>query len=525
MREFRKLLIKYPDLTVFLPLIYFASLLILYFFKRTNVYFSVDPESQFYSNALLILTGHHTAFIDHPGTMFQVWLAFLMAPFRLDFIISHTHESFIIWWLKNADIIWGIYRFFNVILYLFGFIFILKSARKLTESGLVVIGTFLFIIAQSFFNVNDVWYLRFGTESMIFIILGIWLYLAVKLSMGELDEKYIWFLPFLAGLGLANRSHFLALPIASLIFILNNKRYRKDFETTIASLYAIFAVIISGFIMGTIPGIPRYYAFFNYMGSLIFHTGTHGSGSATVFNPDLYFQSFLTHLRDDPLQTAAIAVLPVVYYFFPENRLKNITLKRLYISLFTGGLVAFLVASKYPEVHYEFINYSIFAFLISLSLYLIPKSLDKYLTIFMMILLIIVSGLQFNAYASYFDVANRTGDFITKYRNPSAETIWTYSSPSREYGLIMGNIFSGQYGQELSELYPRAVNMDGTPKIIYDFFGKTYDKRQFCWQSAFIPGFMLGEFTSEYGHPDELTVVSSPDKDLYFIRRLTCKIA
>lgn len=354
----------------------------------TGVFYSIDPEVMYVSNALSYIKTHQIQYIDHPGTPTILALAYLLWPGRIYAkLIAQT--PFVLWALKNYDLVFFYLRLgqgmiFGVTIWIF-----LKVTRTITHSHLAVL--FAWLVLLIFSPV-----LRLGSgitpETWSFLLISIWLWPLTKF-LTKPGVEMIPVLGLISGLAVANKFTNLFLVPASVILALTLKSllWRQRLANSLIALLAA----IAGFVMGTWPIRDKYRLLADWVMKVATSTGIHAGGEKALLNLPTHWQSILTVHRQEPWMTVGIVLIIII----------SITQRRLRVlaSVFMIGVIVF---AKYPLGYYQLANYTILMFLLTVLLSRLPKT---FITALILVLL--------------FSVRSSISDYLTSISSAIAKTV------------------------------------------------------------------------------------------------------
>ena len=188
-----------------------------------------------------------------------------------------------------------------------------------------------------------------GPESLLVVIsIGFATTVLVFLEGGT--EKRYTFFAVLFGIlsGIAIATKLSALPLMIVPLVLLSGRYK------------LLCLMITGiaFLGATLPVLPRYRYFINWIYGIATHTGRHGTGDKGLIDPTKYLKDLYWLALEEKFFSVILLVsmLVLAWWFLTHRSLplsqssKDLPKSLLAISL--GELLQLLIVAKHPAVHY-----------------------------------------------------------------------------------------------------------------------------------------------------------------------------
>lgn len=373
--------------------------LLLYGMDKTFFY-GIDPDVVYVTNALLYTKYAIITYADHPGTPTIMLLYYLFIPLRA--IAKYIlHTNFIHWSFDNFSFLTFYLRTSELALFVGSIFVFLKSVFKISKSREVLTFSWLSVLLM----VGLTWGIRVVPENLSFFLTSLWL-----LIFSAFLKRRNYFLNLLlvivSGLATANKftSIFLAVPAIFLpIYI---KRLKLDqkfvrFELNIP-------VFFGSFYLGVLPIAKNLLFIKNWAISLFLHTGTHGTGSESIFNASAYFSSMGSLLRGQHFQVVFIGFTLFLALWLIAKKIVSYADPVAFLLLTT--LAGIIVFSKYPVAHYMFVNFILIVFCSAYFVSKLGRQFKKGLIVFLFILLL--ANIREFAMSTEKDLASKNNDSI-----------------------------------------------------------------------------------------------------------------
>jgi hypothetical protein len=467
---------KTPKLIPILSILTFAITAAAYLvFGKEGIFYALDPDIVYFTNALSWIKAHQIHYIDHPGTPSIFLLSQGLIPLRL-YVKLLTQQSFLSWVIENFSFMFIYARLFNSLILSLATYFFLKSVHISTKSHLITLLTWLVISTFSpFFFLGS----TISPEATSFLIVSIWIF------QYSLFEKYphglrLLLLSLTAGLAIANKfSNLFIAPITlALVFQFYSSQKHKKIKFAITNSI----VICSGFILGTWPIRSRYPQILSWVGRLATSSGIHGSGSKSIFNLNSYLQSFGSFINLEKNLVIALLLIMFILLIGLISRISHFTKQRS--ALLLGAGLGFLVFAKYPLSHYQLANLSIIIFILLGSL---PRR--KLFTLVLILLLIPGFIKNLTRYQSLISSAALKTVSLERYidSHPSKQaTAWEWGR-SHDFALLWGRAWSGGvYDQELTMQVPDLFELKTGFKYINTSYHDRLPVFDVCWDQLYI---------------------------------------
>lgn len=312
-----------------------------------SFYFSFDPDVVYTTNALLFAKTRIISYFDHPGTPSILLFSYLFIPLRL--IAKYVlHQGFIQWAFENYAFLTFYLRIFQLTVTGGALFLFLKLVDAMSKSKIIVIFAFLLIFSLGTFS----WAIAIGPEAFSLFLTTIWLIVFTKFLK---SPKYAIgiIMVLISGIALANKLTNLSLVIFAVLLPIFIQKM-----STVRKFIAIFVNLLL-FSISYAAGI--WYVLYNlkyiiaWGRSLFLHTEKYGGGAAKIFDWNSYSSSVGTLIQSSPVVFIFIVLaIVLVIGLMVGKRIK--TNDRAVIFLFSAGLIGFIVFSKYPTIHYNYVN-------------------------------------------------------------------------------------------------------------------------------------------------------------------------
>lgn len=462
-----------------------------------GVFYSIDPEVMYVSNALSYIKTHQIQYIDHPGTPTILTLAYLLWPWRIYAkLIAKT--PFILWSLKHYDLVFFYLRLWQGVVFGVAIWIFLKVVGSITHSLLTVL--FVWLALLIFSPV-----LRLGSgitpETLSFLIISIWLWTLTKF-LKRPGVDMIPVLGLISGLAVANKftNLFLVLASAILALTLASLSWRQRLANSLITLLTA----IAGFVMGTWPIRDKYRLLINWVIKVASSTGLHAGGEKAIFDLSTHWQSILAIHHQEPWMVVGITFIILISII--QRRL------RVLVSVFTIGVLVF---AKYPLSYYQLANYTALVFLLTVLL----SRLNKIFIAALILVLLLsirpsVSGYLASA-SSAITKAVVLETFIQKHPAQKA-TLWEWGRAKDP--AVLWSISSDWHGSVFAaekesmrlpfyELYPIPA------KKVFDL----------CWDQLYIQRISAKAFLDKYMGQSLNYQLIKGDDDMILIESSHCK--
>ncbi|MGB4206090.1 MAG: hypothetical protein WBJ84_10800 [Bacteroidales bacterium] len=445
--------------------------------------FAFDPEFSYLLSGILLGKGSFNLFIDHPGTPLIVFAAIVT---RIVYIFrsasSYTDDV-----LQNPDQYLSALNISMIILIsVVVFLVSLWIYRKTGNLPAAIFIQFSPFVAEYVFSVIE----RYMPEPW-FIALVVILCGTTLLDMygafdhGKAKNKRPLIYGIIIGAGISLKFTFFPFIIAPLFIIRGMKK----------KLFYLASAMIS-FLVFTFPLIKRGKVFFNWINSIVLHTGKHGSGKASVIDPQQFILNLKTIIQSEKhlVYAALIAIFILLCSLLPFIR-KRIANKR-YINALAGFLMAMIVGVLAISKHYEayyLIPYSLITvFLFYLSVNVIFEILQfrkrwaEAIIYGIIALVMLLNPKSLKQHEEYLEIRKQ----IRSHNKSVAEQVSTlpkadalvitadYWHIRKESGLMFGMLMTPaggkKFGKQLNSIYPDTYLFKEWEESFTSWFDKPY---------------------------------------------------
>lgn len=317
-----------------------------------SFFFHLDPDIVYTTNALLYTKFRIISYIDHPGTPTIVYLSYLFIPFRL-MAKYLAHQNFSDWSFNNFAFLVYYLRIFQLVLSGFSLFVFLKLIKNITNSKMFVVLGFCLAFSLAGFTSA----LSVAPEGFSLLLAAIWLTVFVKFAK---TEKYFpcAILAAISGFAFANKFTNLFLVLISVFLPVFVKRY--NLGKKIVMIEANAAIAIQAFLLGILPVINKLPSIINWGVGLFNHAGKYGYGTAAVFDQVTYLNSLSTLISGQPITYIFILLTFLLEVYLLLKKKLKVTDPVAFLGL--TAFLGILVFSKYPAIHYNYINILLMVF-------------------------------------------------------------------------------------------------------------------------------------------------------------------
>lgn len=345
---------------------------------KSSFYLSLDPDIVYLTNALLYTKSAVITYADHPGTPTIISLFTFFIPLRIYTKIL-LHQNFIDWAFNNFALLTYVSRSLMIFVFTVGVSIQTSLIHKEYKSPVLTIiaGLLLILFAGSNFA------LIISPENLSFLLTSVWLVVFVKFTRHKNFSLTI-LMNLVAGVIFANKFTSLFILIISLLltFTISNASVIKRIFYFLVNII----ISISSFFVGILPAIIRFDYMVNWAKALFNHTGKHGTGKTTFFEFYTYFDSLSKLVIDNWLLFALITLS--ISILISLVLMRKFKLDNCHFIVYIVSLLGIFIFAKYPVIHYNYVNITLFIFS---SIYFLSKTslnLSKYLSMFLMLLII-----------------------------------------------------------------------------------------------------------------------------------------
>ena len=428
---------------------------------------NLDPEYAYLFNSVNLLHLDIPGHYDHPGTTMQeLGAVVILARFVLMRVFEGT-PSLHLDVITNPE---AYLNWINIVLNLLigGSLFWFGKTlyRHTGKLWLALISqTVPFLFSASVLALTRV------TPEPLLIFVGLLISTLIIHEYYSADQFFnSWraniFLGLLLGFGVASKVTLLPL----LILLLASKNLRK---MMIGALSTGFS-----FVLFTIPILPKYLRFVNWLVDLLTHDGIYGGGEAGLPELAKLFDNLLVLLGSEVQYFLWMIILLVVLVGFrSKEKQKSWWLMFLLFLVMFGQAV---VTIKHPPAHYMIPAMSLFCLLPVLWVeFSFEKFSQSRLVLFLilgfsLISMSLVSGKEIQRIVTYNQGAAQIDQLIeTEYS--SCAVADRYRSSGLEFALSFGNDYSDDHNQvSLLSTYPSAITYDKWGKLFSQLWTKVF---------------------------------------------------
>lgn len=305
--------------------------------------FAIDPEFSYLYSGVLLAQGKINLFTDHPGTPLIV-LAAIMSR------IVHLFQSpgpFVEDVMQNPDIYLNAINLSMIVL--IAVVVFIAGWWMYRKTGNLAAVLFLQIspfVAEPVFSSLE----RYMPEPF-FIAVVIMLVAVIVMDIhGKLSERGFFtnravIYGLIIGYGISLKftfGPFLVIPL----FLLGG--FKKK-------LHYLAAMVIS-FIVFTFPLLKRGKAFYEWIKSIVMHSGKYGSGEANVLDPNQFFANMKSIYQSEKhlIYALALAVVVLIISLLPVyyRRIKNKSYLLALAAIGSAMVLGMLAISKHYAAYY-----------------------------------------------------------------------------------------------------------------------------------------------------------------------------
>jgi len=471
-----------PSLLAVLPvLVFYAGVLL----RNTNGSFSsfaIDPEFSYLYSGILLSQGKLNLFIDHPGTPLVVLAAVVSRIVHL----FRPQGSFVEDVLQNPDVYLGAINIAMIVL--IAVTLFLTGLWVYRKTGNLPAVLFLqaspFVVEAVFTSVE-----RYMPEpffiAVVLLLANVMMLDIYKTNHnGALLRKTYLLYGIIIGFGISLKitfGPFILVPFFMLIGFRNKLWYLL---TTLAA-----------FLVFTFPLLKRGEVFYEWIRSILVHSGKYGSGQANIVDPTLFMANLKSIIQSEIHLVYAIILATVVLIIallpFYRRRAKN----RKYIPALIGVTLALVIGILAISKHFAFyylIPYSLLTFFVFyLSVNVVLEAVGfrrKWLEflIYSVIVLVMVSRAESMPRFREFFLARKqkfdTRQMITRDVNAmNLQGALVLSADSwhikPESGLFFGLMMTPgggrrHFGQMLTDTYPDTYLFKENDKQFFNWFNQ-----------------------------------------------------
>ena len=243
---------------------------------NSNAGFGADPAYQYLFAGVDILLGHSPAHTDHPGTPLQTLIAGIIATTWLGLrTLGLTSVGLFDSVLRMPEVFLGATSIFLLTLTCLASFYLGRSIYKVTQDFSMALVCQVVPLLYPIVIPN----LVFPTPEALLISVSLTLIAVLaplSINCTNSNEPFkkstaCW-AGLLCGLGLATKLTF--APMLGLLLLFKRSQL----------IALAFCWVVTSWLVGVLPIIPRLTGMFRWFYSLLTHSGIHGAGSATVFD-------------------------------------------------------------------------------------------------------------------------------------------------------------------------------------------------------------------------------------------------
>ncbi len=246
-----------------------------------------DPPYNYIFNAYQIVKGHSPTEVGHPGTPLQVFIAFTIWIFNLGRSSADAVNQALI----NPEFyLWAVFIFLVLAAFVTSSLLAYFVYRKTNDKLAAILSQvpgLSFLIMPCFdngsFPVLPV-VANVSAEPVFIIIMNLFNLFVLGLYFAEnksQELRFLLFLAFICGLGLATKINFLIILLTALMIVPLRKKP------------LFFIACAASFVFCTIPIIPRYPLLFSWITDIVNHSSRYGSGDQKFID----WGSFVFYLK------------------------------------------------------------------------------------------------------------------------------------------------------------------------------------------------------------------------------------
>jgi hypothetical protein len=441
---------------------------------------SADPEFSYLFSGLLLQQGNINLFTDHPGTPLIVLASIVIrSAFHVRSADRLVDDVMLLpdYYLHNMNV--ALFTGVAVIIFISGVLYYWKT-RNLSTAVFLQFSPFIAEPVYSSFE-------RFMPETFLvgWVVL---VFFVVALDTHRLMHPGPVFRSrgviygIIMGLGLSVKFTMMPFLIIPLFMLQENKKRLT---------YGIAAII--AFLIFTFPLLKRAGSFFNWIKSIVIHSGKYGSGDADFLNLAEFYRNLSEIFSKQPMFLITLIIAGVILLFRNSKLIKeNLTNDRYIDALKAVSatlLVGILIISKH-YAHYYLIPYQmlvVFIYFIVVRIFLDLIKRRNRLTesalylVFILFALVLPKGLpQFLRYAKIkaerTEVKREIRREVKEITDKGGVVVLSpeYWHTRPEAGLFFATVMtpsgSKEFGSVLNWLYPRTFFYKWNQDQLYDWF-------------------------------------------------------
>ncbi|HSW67656.1 MAG TPA: hypothetical protein VLH16_03665, partial [Bacteroidales bacterium] len=424
--------------------------------------YAIDPEFSYLLSSIRLSQGSLNLFLDHPGTP----LLILAAP-----VMRFVHL------FRSGPFVEDVLR--NPVLYLnamnislFGLIaFVMLIAGWLIYRRTGSIGAALFIQTSPFSTEMILSSIgRYMPEPfLIAVVICLATLLIIDVSTFKSGDRILdrraWWYGIIAGFGLSLKITF--APVLLIPLFLSG---------SIKSKIKYCVIVPLSFVVFTFPLFARWEYFFNWISSIVVHSGKHGSGEANFLEPAAFADNLRTIAAHEKILWIALIpalILLLLYLIKPlRGRITNHHTVAALAGVTVASILGVLIIAKHFALYYlvPFVALAIPLLYFSIRLFLdfmrFRKKLIEFILLALVALMILSSEWSLRRHRIYNTIRENKleakkqiiNDLDSLQADRPLILLADFWSARQEAGLFFGMLMtpsgSQNFGTTLEKLYP-----------------------------------------------------------------------
>jgi hypothetical protein len=470
------------------------------------VHVGADPQIAYMLSSLSPFKGEAYTFIDHPGTPVEIIGTVILAltyPFMRvgdrSFVMAHLQNPLLfLTVVRSLLVLMSIFTLFLITTY------VLRKRHWTDELGALAVAVLFFAVYPRAFDEITTW--SHNSFSYPFgALLGLGVILIFRDHAGGTWQQRAA-LGFLLGILAAIQIYFLTCVLGAVVvavFYALLKRERK-LAFTLSAQIGLAAVF--GFVLTTLPIMPKYGEFIRWIVTVTSHQGRHGSGPPGFISLSSAVTNLNTLIGQAPLVFYSVAItlilLGVAASRGSENWRSKPGLWACALGFSTQLVVMMLLILKHPGILYLQTVVVSLTMLLAVTIELVrPQKAQAIkiqrlglfglsLVIFTLFGFNLVRAVMFhNAESKHVDAAEEEiMSFLEEYQSQEGlgstgvTTLWVYGMPSTCNALWYGNRYAhNSFSNEIGEFCPRDFNYDLWEGLVTIRDGTHIPLREITW--------------------------------------------
>ncbi len=443
-----------------------------------HIWHHSDPSYVYLFNSINLNYGYVPGHIDHPGTILQ-YLGVIII--KITYWVSGTKttiiEDVVAQPEKYLSILSNVIIVFNVLAF---FVIALLADRYLKR---IWIGIYLQLIPLFFIDISVFYIYKIMAESMLWVFATYLAFLCIifwfKKPEVTNQNKCIFAFSLVVALGIITKFTFMPFAIIPLFLIQNNRK---------KGYYILITVLL--FILIALPALFSYKYIFDWISSLLIHSGHYGTGKVDVIlNANAFLSSLETIITSYLLFPIIIVVISGLIWllkykeFNHRNALLNKKILLFFLFFFLMVIVNSLLVAKHYDPRYLTIIIC-FSFGILPVFYLFLQEIFKdklgIQKIINSLCIIMIVGMLYGTHTFNDGIVmleqnkqKRTelNDKILKAKEEKTIVIYYYANSSPMFALAFGISFGGimkdTYAYYTQKLNPDMIELNITNNKCY----------------------------------------------------------